>query len=59
MLSRVQHKNLVKVVFDFKALIILYYCTKKKKYCIIVCQQLTKNIVEPCVYSILVLARSL
>lgn len=37
MLSRVQHKNLVKVVFDFKALIILYYCTKKKKklyYCV-------------------------
>lgn len=30
MLSRVQHKNLVKVVFDFKALIILYYCTNKK-----------------------------
>ncbi|XP_075660684.1 serine/threonine-protein kinase STY13 isoform X1 [Castanea sativa] len=37
MLSRVQHKNLVKVVFDFKALIILYYCTNKKNilyYCV-------------------------
>ena len=37
MLSRVQHKNLVKVVFDFKALTILYYCTNKEYilyYCV-------------------------